>query len=162
MCYVIITCRSLLWTLLSITTAMLIIAAVVSPHWLVGRMQRAGLENENRTVVDPDMEYNPTIGIFNRCTRIHKYRNIYKRESCATFVASYDEPDSDFPHAWKAALFFFTLATIALVFSLIMAVVSLCNRSFFGKSIFSISGLIQSVAGENINNLYYITFSQKN
>lgn len=145
MCYVIITCRSLGWTLLSITVTLIIVAAVVSPHWIIGMPIRRDIY-DNKT--DTSEEFQPTVGIFNRCRKyVGSIHNLIRRENCATFVRSFTEPDSDFPHAWKAAVIFFALAGLLLSLAMIMAVFSLFVRSFFGKSIFTVSGLIQSIAG---------------
>ena len=153
MCPVIVTCRSILWTLLSITTTLVMIAAVMSPQWLIGYSRRSGLtvtDLENTTLtsdIESDNSYRPTIGIINRCTRLHKFQEILKRENCATYVTSANMPDSLFPDAWKASLAFFSVGCILLVFTMGTSVLSLCVQSMCGKSLFSVSGLIQSIAG---------------
>jgi hypothetical protein len=79
MCYVIITCRSMLWTLMSIASFMMLLAAVTSPHWLIGFPRRRGLSAlsaANLTIADEgaseegEEEYNPTLGVFNRCLKL--------------------------------------------------------------------------------------------
>jgi hypothetical protein len=45
MCYVIVTCRSLLWMLLTIAATLAMISAIITPKWLIGkhwRMARGG------------------------------------------------------------------------------------------------------------------------
>ncbi|XP_033725413.1 LHFPL tetraspan subfamily member 2 protein-like [Pecten maximus] len=147
MCYVIITCRSMGWTLLSIAVALIIVTSVVSPYWLIGIPTSYGLESQNESAQRTREEFIPTVGIFNRCRKLQRGLSLMKRENCATFVTGYTDPDDDFPHAWKAALVFFALAGLLLSFSMILAVLSLFVRSFFGKSIFTIAGLVQSIAG---------------
>nr|KAG5688539.1 hypothetical protein BaRGS_010174 [Batillaria attramentaria] len=179
MCYIIITCRSMLWTLLSITSFMMILAAVTSPHWLVGYARHHGVSsihlqgmkndttasqpasaptptNYNPADHSPDSHdgsedgedlYRPTLGIFNRCHKLHQFQFLSKRENCATFVTDFLLPDAQFPDAWKAALVFFGLAGVLLLGTCIAAVLSLCVRSMCGKSIFTLSGLVQSIAG---------------
>ncbi|XP_041356147.1 LHFPL tetraspan subfamily member 2a protein-like [Gigantopelta aegis] len=149
MCYVIITCWTLLWTLLSIASFMMIIASIMSPYWLVGTLRKAGSESiyDNQTGVDPSRIFSPSIGIFNRCTRLHHYRNIDERETCATFVTEFNMPDDEFPDAWKAALVFFAFTALILLFVTVTSIISLCTRSVCGKSIFTVSGLLQSIAG---------------
>ena len=150
MCYVIITCWTLLWTLLSIASFMMIIASIMSPYWLIGTLRQSGSESiyDNETGVDPNRFFTPTIGIFNRCTRLHHYRNIDERETCANFVTGYDMPDEEFPDAWKAALIFFAFTVLVLLFVTVMSIISLCTRSVCGKSIFTVCGLLQSIAGK--------------
>ena len=153
MCPVIITCRSILWTLLTITTTLVMIASVMSPQWLIGYPRKPGLtvtDLENTTITSDtnSNSFRPTIGIINRCTRLHKFQEILKRESCAMYVTSANMPDSLFPDAWKASLAFFSVGCILLVFTMGTSVLSLCVQSMCGKSIFSVSGLIQSIAGK--------------
>lgn len=167
MCYVIITCNSMLWTLLSITCFMMVLASVTSPHWLIGYSRRPGLvstKNISYVAISPEQEareeeqeeeeegyqdvYNPTIGIFNRCSKLHHFQFIPKRENCATYVEDFLTDNSQFPDTWKAALVLFGCAGVLLLMTSLAAVLSLCVRSVFGKSIFTLSGLVQCVAGE--------------
>jgi len=140
MCQVIITCRSILWTLLTITTTQLLIAAVMSPQWLVGFERKPGYGNSSET-------YAPTIGIINRCTRLHRFQEILNRENCAIYVSDFGMPNAEFPDAWKASFVFFCVGGILLIYTMGASVMSICMQSMCGKSIFTLSGLIQSIAG---------------
>ena len=71
-----------------------------------------------------------------------------QRENCASFVTDFLMPDEEFPDAWKASLVFFGLAGVLLVVTCIAAVLSICVQTVCGKSIFTVSGLLQSIAGE--------------
>lgn len=148
MCFVIVTCRSLLWTLLTVMSTLLIIASIITPQWLVGYPRQSGLplSNPNSSHEHPDRTFRPTIGIFNRCTRVHKFGGIHA-EHCATFVTGFSMPTEDFPDLWKSSLIFFLVAVAMLGFTNITAVFSLCVQAIFKKSIFTVSGLIQSIAG---------------
>jgi len=42
-CYVIVTCTSMLWTLLTVATSLTSLYAVVSPNWLTGYQRSNGL-----------------------------------------------------------------------------------------------------------------------
>lgn len=151
MCQVIITCRSIFWTLLTIATTQIMIASVMSPQWLIGFERKTGLtlkDIDNITISDGTGDvFRPTIGIINRCTRLHKFQNILKRENCATFVTDFGMPNSQFPDAWKASFIFFCLGSVLLVYTMGASVMSLCVQSMCGKSIFNITGLIQSISG---------------
>jgi hypothetical protein len=140
------------WSLLTIITTVIIISAVITPQWLVGRPRWTGMRTVNGTLVTPlDTSYNPTIGIFNRCTKIHQFGGI-KSDSCATYVTGFSMSPEEFPDTWKSALILFTVAIILMVFTNFTAVFSLCIQAIFKKSIFTVSGLIQSLAG----TFYYI------
>lgn len=155
MCQVIITCRSILWTLLTIVTTQILIASVMSPTWLIGYERQPGYVEyrglDNNTIFDStSLSYRPTIGIINRCTRLHRFREILNRENCATYVSDFGMPNSQFPDAWKASMVFFGVGGILLIFTMGASVMSICVQSMCGKSIFTLSGLIQSVAGKKI------------
>lgn len=67
--------------------------------------------------------------------------------NCDTFVTGFDMPDESFPDAWKSGIILLTIAGILLTFTCFTAGVSICIQSLFGKSLFTVSGLIQSIAG---------------
>ena len=140
------------------------IASVMSPQWMIGKERKTGLvtlkDIDNNTVSDSNTisdgnkisdsngdTFRPTIGIINRCTRLHKFQNILRRENCATFVRDFTMPNSEFPDAWKASFVFFCAGSILLVYTMGASVMSICVQSMCGKSIFNVSGLIQSIAG---------------
>uniref|UniRef100_A0A3Q3KDV4 LHFPL tetraspan subfamily member 2b n=1 Tax=Monopterus albus TaxID=43700 RepID=A0A3Q3KDV4_MONAL len=63
MCHVIVTCRSMLWTLLSIVVAFAELIAFMSPDWLLGfprsdsSVSRAGVDSR---------DYRPSLGLYSR------------------------------------------------------------------------------------------------
>ncbi|GFT21837.1 LHFPL tetraspan subfamily member 2a protein [Nephila pilipes] len=61
MCYVIVTSRTLLWTLLTIATTLAMLAAVVTPTWLIGAPRRPGLKMRGETS-EWDL-YSPSLGL---------------------------------------------------------------------------------------------------
>lgn len=147
-CYVIVTCCSMLWTLLTIITSLVVVTSVVSPQWLIGKPRVFGLRSERRNITMEQNRptYTPTIGIFNRCTRLHRFGD-FQADSCATYVTGFNMPSDEFPDMWKSALIFFGVAIVLLALTNLMAVFSLCVQSVFRKSIFTVAGLIQSIAG---------------
>ncbi|XP_076439222.1 LHFPL tetraspan subfamily member 2 protein-like [Babylonia areolata] len=160
MCYVIITCRSLLWTLLSVASFLMLLAAVTSPQWLVGFSRQRGLSSQpvsantseasddgGGTATPGQSSYQPTLGIYNRCLKLVQYRVVPRREHCATYVTDFGMPDAEFPDAWKACLVFFGLGGGLLLMTAISALLSLCARTVCGKSVFTLAGLLQSIAG---------------
>ncbi|XP_077993291.1 LHFPL tetraspan subfamily member 2 protein-like [Glandiceps talaboti] len=148
MCYVIVTCRSLLWTLLSIAAALAMAAAIITPQWLVGPRRKVGLDSltDDTTVIyddaDSDEYYVPSIGIYNRCTKLHEYGKF--SDNCAPYIDSFSELPSGY---WKASVVFIGLGFTLLCMVVITAIFSCCIRSICKKSIFTISGLLQAVAG---------------
>ena len=149
MCYVIVTCRSLSWTLLSVTVTLATVAAVISPHWMIGTPRETAIKLINATEEYKESEtFRPPLGIFNRCTKLQLDFRIAKvKDNCATFVVSFMAEDEFFPHAWKACVILFAVAGALLTFSMLCSVMSLFVRSICGKSIFTVAGFIQSIGG---------------
>ncbi|XP_054263198.1 LHFPL tetraspan subfamily member 2a protein-like [Macrosteles quadrilineatus] len=134
--HVIITALSLVWVLLTITSTLAVFSAILTPKWLMGPIP---LEVENGTIV-------PSVGIFNRCTRI-KHQN-----NCAVFAMDGLATDSGvFPSLWKLSLVLFVLGLVVMVLSTMAAIISCCVQSINRKSIFTITGTVQATAG-----LFYI------
>ncbi|KAG8194181.1 hypothetical protein JTE90_002385 [Oedothorax gibbosus] len=145
MCYVIVTSRTLLWTLLTVATTLSMLAAVVTPTWLVGAPRRPGLKAGS-----PQDLYSPSLGIYNRCIKIHQINHLYS-DNCAPFVRSFGMSTDQFPDFWKASLVFFGCGLALMTLTLLASVIGCCFRSLFKKSIFTLSGTVQAVAG-----LFYI------
>ncbi|XP_066587747.1 LHFPL tetraspan subfamily member 2 protein [Prorops nasuta] len=135
MCYVIVTGRSLLWTLLSLVALMAVLSALITPRWLVGPLTIKDSNNGTELYV-------PTVGIFNRCIRLHGKMN------CANFnVEGFSTASTVFPTCWKASLFFLSLGLAVMAMTILAALLGCCVQSIGRKSIFNLAGVAQAVAG---------------
>ncbi|KAI3372716.1 hypothetical protein L3Q82_023176 [Scortum barcoo] len=67
MCHVIVTCRSMLWMLLSIVVAFAELIAFMSPEWLLG-FPRSDSSTSGAGV--DSGAYRPSLGLYSRCLRI--------------------------------------------------------------------------------------------
>ncbi|XP_063977967.1 LHFPL tetraspan subfamily member 2 protein [Diachasmimorpha longicaudata] len=135
MCYVIVTGRSLLWSLLSLVAMMAVLSALITPKWIVGPPKTKITENGTEL-------YYPTAGIFNRCTRL------FGKMHCANFNADGFATDpSVFPSCWKASLFFLSLGLSVMALTVFAALLGCCVQSIGRKSIFNLAGVAQAVAG---------------
>ncbi|RWS25631.1 lipoma HMGIC fusion partner-like 2 protein, partial [Leptotrombidium deliense] len=67
--------------------------------------------------------------------------------NCAPFVFPLDQLSDSYPFVWKVSIICFMLAILIMMCTSIMALFSFCVRSVRRKSIFTIAGSIQSVAG---------------
>jgi len=94
------------------------------------------------------MNFLPSLGIFNRC--IKTFRMELNTE-CAPFVTGLDQDNQSFPTAWKMSLIFYIIGICVMSFTIVSSLLGCCVRSICRKSIFTISGTIQAVAG-----LFYI------
>ncbi|XP_054153408.1 LHFPL tetraspan subfamily member 2 protein-like [Oppia nitens] len=180
-CYVIVTARTLIWTLLSIVATLCMLAAIWTPIWLVGPPKRLNRQmtaklsqtlqhnknhnnsynnNNNNNILDLSFlninnnndninEFMPSLGIFNRCTRIYQLNRL--QTECAPFVTGLDQENNSFPNAWKASIIFYGIGISIMTLTIVTSLLGCCKRSICRKSIFTISGTIQAVAG-----LFYI------
>ncbi|XP_068422465.1 LHFPL tetraspan subfamily member 2a protein-like [Clinocottus analis] len=133
MCHVIVTCRSMLWTLLSIMVAFAELIAFMSPDWLLGfprSDQAAG-----------NGEYRPSLGLYGRCLRVGSRAGMV---SCGPYAATFGDVASGF---WQAAMLFLAAGMLVLGGVACVSVFSMCFQSVMKKSIFNICGLLQAIAG---------------
>ncbi|XP_053276331.1 LHFPL tetraspan subfamily member 2a protein isoform X3 [Pleuronectes platessa] len=137
MCHVIVTCRSMLWTLLSIVVAFAELIAFMSPDWLLGFPRSdSGVSGAG---VDPG-EYRPSLGLYSRCLQVGA-RGV--GVSCGPYAGTFGEVASGF---WKAAMLFLAAGTLVLGIVACISIFSLCFQSILKKSIFNICGLLQAIA----------------
>lgn len=139
MCHVIVTCRSMLWTLLSIVVAFAELIAFMSPDWLLGSPRSDS--NTSGAGVDSG-EYRPSLGLYSRCLRIGK-RGV--GVSCGPYAGTFGEVASGF---WQAAILFLAAGTLVLGGVACISIFSLCFQSIMKKSLFNICGLLQAIGGE--------------
>ncbi|KAM9810860.1 LHFPL tetraspan subfamily member 2a protein-like [Neosynchiropus ocellatus] len=138
MCHVIVTCRSMLWTLLSIVVAFAELIAFMSPDWLLGFPRPDS--SSGRTGGDPG-EYRPSLGLYSRCLRVGSGAG---GASCGPYAGTFAEVASGF---WQAAMLFLAAGTLVLGMVACISIFSLCFQSVLKKSIFNICGVMQAIAG---------------
>lgn len=67
--------------------------------------------------------------------------------------------DHVYPLPWKIAKFFITLGFVIMTLTAIFTVATFCRQSLFGKSIHTIIGSAQAVAGNLLRLYFYINQS---
>uniref|UniRef100_A0A671P6N0 Lipoma HMGIC fusion partner-like 2 protein n=1 Tax=Sinocyclocheilus anshuiensis TaxID=1608454 RepID=A0A671P6N0_9TELE len=124
MCHVIVTCRSMLWTLLSIVAAFSELIAFMSTDWLLG------FPRTPDAVFSPHGEtYRPTLGIYGRCIRLpHLRRGVL----CGPYAVHFTEIASGF---WQATSIFLAAAILLLSAVAFISVFTMCFQSIMKKSI---------------------------
>ena len=170
LCYVIVSTNSLLWTTLTLVASGLISVGLITPYWLVSSPNRRphALSAAPLTANQSNYVATVSIGIFNECTgqRKPEIADILGALTdggtsgdvtgeCGAFVVGFDMLNDEFPDAWKSGLILLTAANVLMMFTDFSALFSICIQSFFGKSIFTVSGLLQSIAGRS--NVYCLT-----
>lgn len=137
MCHVIVTCRSMLWTLLSIMVAFTELIAFMSNDWLVGITAGSPNNIGSYGSLDP---YRPTLGLYGRCLQLSN------GVQCGPYATHFGEIASGF---WQATSIFLAVGILLLCTVAIMSIFTLCFQSIMKKSIFNVCGLLQGIAGEN-------------
>lgn len=129
MCHVIVTCRSMLWTLLSIVAAFSELIAFMSTDWLMGFPRT------------PGETYRPTLGLYGRCIRLPQLR---RGVLCGPYAVHFTEIASRF---WQATSIFLAAGILLLSAVAFISVFTMCFQSIMKKSIFNVCGLLQAIAG---------------
>ncbi|RXM92362.1 Lipoma HMGIC fusion partner-like 2 protein [Acipenser ruthenus] len=136
MCHVIVTCRSMLWTLMSIVVAFAELIAFMSADWLIGRAKP--LVNDVKTSAEP---YRPTLGIYGRCIKVANLRRV---TLCGPYAENFGEIASGF---WQATSIFLAAGLLLLCTVAFISIFTMCFQSIMKKSIFNVCGLLQGIAG---------------
>ncbi|XP_018614743.1 LHFPL tetraspan subfamily member 2a protein-like [Scleropages formosus] len=138
MCHVIVTCRSMLWTLLSIMVAFTELIAFMSIDWLLGSPRSPDPNIGSHGSLEP---YRPTLGLYGRCIQIS---GTFRGIQCGPYASHFGEIASGF---WQAAVIFLSVGILLLSAVAFMSVFTMCFQSIMKKSIFNVCGLLQGIAG---------------
>ncbi|XP_055320866.1 LHFPL tetraspan subfamily member 2 protein [Sitodiplosis mosellana] len=139
MCYVVITCRSLAWFLLTLVADLFILTAMKTPKWLEGPQPYIISDSvaENTTIT----RY-PSVGINTRCVLVNKVSF-----TCGPFDHDGLTTDNDhYPLPWKFAKVFIVLGFVIMTLTLLLTIATFCRQSIFGKSIHTVTGSAQALA----------------
>lgn len=144
MCHVIVTCRSMLWTLLSIVVAFAELIAFMSADWLIGKAKPSSSEDVDNRTGGSQEPYRPTLGIYGRCTRISHMQFSRRDTLCGPYAENFSEIASGF---WQATAIFLAMGIMILCTVAFVSVFTMCVQSIMKKSIFNVCGLLQGIAG---------------
>ncbi|MEQ2171215.1 LHFPL tetraspan subfamily member 2a protein [Goodea atripinnis] len=140
MCHVIVTCRSMLWTLLSIVAAFGELIAFMSTDWLVGYPRTPDAVFGPHGATAAGEAYRPTLGIYGRCIKLpHMQRGIL----CGPYAVHFGEIASGF---WQATSIFLAAGILLLCAVAFISIFTMCFQSIMKKSIFNVCGLLQGIA----------------
>ncbi|XP_076995461.1 LHFPL tetraspan subfamily member 2 protein [Tamandua tetradactyla] len=144
MCHVIVTCRSMLWTLLSIVVAFAELIAFMSADWLIGKAKARGSAEPDAPPRGPAEPHRPTLGIYARCIRNPGGQHVQRDMLCGPYAESFGEIASGF---WQATAIFLAVGIFILCVVALVSVFTMCVQSVMKKSIFNVCGLLQGIAG---------------
>lgn len=69
--------------------------------------------------------------------------------SCGPFdLDGFSTDDNVYPLPWKFAKFFITLGFVIMTLTSLLTIATFCRQSIFGKSIHTITGSAQAIAGD--------------
>ncbi|XP_051907751.1 LHFPL tetraspan subfamily member 2a protein [Hippocampus zosterae] len=145
MCHVIVTCRSMLWTLLSIAAALGQLMAFMSSDWLVGFPRTP--EHHRHGPPSAGQAYRPTLGIYGRCVKLPHLQHGAGGGGgvlCGPYAGGFGEIASGF---WQATSIFLAAGILLLCAVAFISVFTVCFQSIMKKSIFNVCGLLQGIAG---------------
>lgn len=145
MCHVIVTCRSMLWTLLSIVVAFAELIAFMSADWLIGKAKTRGSSEPDEPGGGPPEPYHPTLGIYARCIRNPGVQHVPRETLCGPYAENFGEIASGF---WQATAIFLAVGIFILCMVALVSVFTMCVQSIMKKSIFNVCGLLQGIAGK--------------
>ena len=138
--------------ILSVVATMAVITGIMTPKWLYGipkifdDRDIAANSSAKNIYGSPEAMYRPSVGIYNRCKKIQKVIGGPPVLNCYSYGRNFMEIKSD---EWKACLVFLCIGTFLLAVVTIMSLVGFCVQSVGKKSIFSLGGVIQAIAGIN-------------
>ncbi|XP_053265133.1 LHFPL tetraspan subfamily member 2 protein [Podarcis raffonei] len=144
MCHVIVTCRSMLWTLLSIVVAFAELIAFMSADWLIGKAKPGNSEGMDNGMGGSLEPFRPTLGIYGRCIRLSHMKSSMPDTLCGPYAENFNEIASGF---WQATAIFLAAGIMILSAVAFVSVFTMCVQSIMKKSIFNVCGLLQGIAG---------------
>lgn len=152
MFFIVVTIRSLAWTLLSVATVLMHVMALISSYWLLGplsEMQEGEytifVSESNTTVIPEEGDvYSVSLGIFTRCQETF-YAGGMNDTSCTTYVKRLLDLPSGF---WVLMVLLYALGLAIFAVTAVGSILSICKRTLCHKSIFTLSAFVQAVAGE--------------
>lgn len=149
--FIIVTSRNIIWLLLSLTAVMALVAGVITPRWLVGYEH---FPDKNST----KDAYSPTIGLYNRCLRRSLRGN--RPWACYRYIDGLGDMPSDF---WKASFVFIVAGSAIAGICVLLALVGFCVQNIGKKSLYSVVGVVQAIAGKIkmfLQTKFYFCFSE--
>eukprot|EP00095_Tigriopus_kingsejongensis_P009664 maker-scaffold1197_size55989-snap-gene-0.11 protein:Tk09664 transcript:maker-scaffold1197_size55989-snap-gene-0.11-mRNA-1 annotation:"lipoma hmgic fusion partner-like 2 protein" len=161
MCTIIVTIRTVLWLVMSLTATLLILVSLFTDRWLEGHYSNSNLANADTIantvsgIANGFSEGNfadishPHVGLFLKC-KVPEGKKFFEGE-CIPDVASIqtlftDLDDSKYPHTWRGAVLVFVMGLALMLLTDIFALLTICCRQCFCCSIFTCCGSIQSFA----------------
>lgn len=138
--YILVSLRSLLWTFLSISAAILVVSSTLTPDWLIAPPTALSISSiDSNSSGFKTAWIRQTIGLIYQCSA--KVQSGKLVEFCNPVHANVN-------WAWKSCILLLGASSLLLTVTAISSVISICVKSICRKSIFTLTGLVQSIAGK--------------
>ena len=136
MWFIVVTCRSLLYMLISAGALMLVMSAIATPKWLIGK--------EIKDTIYGNKTYRQSVGLYNRCTHINNLVMQRLEPNCGIYAKTFGKIDSI---AWQACVVFLAMSTVLLSVAFFFTLLALCKQICMKKSVLNLAGVLQGIAG---------------
>jgi len=163
MCTIIVTVRSVVWSVMTIAATLMILVSLFSDRWMAGgwtvprSIQGAELMVEDAMhkfsdfVQGNKIDKGRSLGLFINCKKPSGDQMGFFFGECIPNLDTlesnfYSEDDRDFPHAWKGAIICFCLGLAIMVLTVVLSLLTPCLRHCICCSIFTLCGVMQSFA----------------
>ncbi|TRY77150.1 hypothetical protein TCAL_00068 [Tigriopus californicus] len=161
MCTIIVTIRTVLWYVMSLTATLLILVSLFTDRWLIGTFSTTSLTNADTFVNSVSGIANdirggdfaaitqPHVGLFLYCKvpegkKFFEGECIPNMESIQTLFTDLD--DRKYPHTWRGAVLVFIIGLALMLLTDVFALLTVCCRQCLCCSVFTCCGSIQSFA----------------
>lgn len=142
MCTVIVTIRSVLWSVMTIAASLMILVSIFTNQWLIGTSSVG-------TFGSP-----PSMGLFggeNICQQLGESSLMLFEGECVPDLDQLQEQllseqETVLPHAWKGGIACFVVGLGIMVLTVVFSLVTPCLRHCCCCSLFTLSGSLQSFA----------------
>lgn len=153
MFFIVVTIRSLAWTLLSVATVLMHVLALMKSYWLIGPPfeiletdEDVHITDSNTTAASDIGDISKgSLGIFISCEEIYHPSGTID-VICGPYINRLLDLPSGF---WVVMVIFYALGLAIFAVTAIGSVLSLCKRTLCRKSIFTLSAFVQAVAGKS-------------
>lgn len=160
MCTIMVTIRSVLWSVMTIAGTLMILVSLFTNRWLQGKPQVGSIggllnygSNLGKNILDGKVDATEIttipLGLFPNC-KAPNGRLLFEGECVPDWdtlmTKLFEMKDETYPHAWKGAVLAFGIGLGLMVLTVLLSLITPCLRSCICCSIFTVCGSLQSFA----------------
>lgn len=158
MCTIIVTIRSVLWSVMTIAATLMILVALFTDRWIIGGFnvpsslgemeQTFSLvaEKGNQFLAGRAVDKDVSLGIFIDCVKPNG--NLLFYGECIPNLDKLEQQmtsdNDEYPHAWKGGVVCFAVGLLIMVTTVVLSLLTPCLRHCVCCSIFTLGGTLQA------------------